>query len=273
MGFEVAVVKKRILITGASSGIGEEYAKQYASKNCDLILVARREDRLIKLKNTLQKNGVSVQVIAGDLAKLGEVKRIFCEAELLGPIHGVINNAGVGHYGPFFEYTAHEQLQMIDLNVRALVELSHYAVKHMKAHGQDSFIINVSSIAAFQAVANFAVYSASKSFVRAFSETLYLELKESNIMVSCVSPGGTYTEFLEHAGQELTPSAEKMMMSSSDVVSLSIVGLEQKKAQVIPGKMNKMVAFLPRLLPYQSALSIFSMVMENSVKRKKRKTI
>lgn len=270
MSKDLMILRKKILITGASSGIGEEFARQFALQKCHLVLVARREDRLLKLKEELQLKGAEVTVIAADLSKESEPLRVFLEAIKSGPLHGLVNNAGLGHYGPFADFTLAQQLQMVDLNVRVVVELAHHAVLHMKGHGEESFILNVASVAGFQALENYAVYSASKSFVRAFSETLFRELKKSNILVTCLSPGGTYTEFLDLAGQELNAHANKMMMKTSDVVFLAIAGLKAQRAQVIPGKMNQLAAFLPRLLPYQTALHLFSSAMESAVTRKKK---
>ncbi len=269
----IAVSNERAwaIVTGASSGIGEEFARQLAAKGKNVIVVARRKERLEALKQKLEgQYRVQVGIIVADLGALGAGKKVAQEAIAFGPIQGLVNNAGMGHYGPFTEFSAEEQLQMVDLNVRVLVELTHHISKHMLSHGKSSWIINVASVAAFQAIENFAVYSASKAFVRFFSETLYREFMDTNIHVSCLSPGGTHSEFLEKSGQALNKGTNGVMMSAQEVVAMGLKGVEDLSPQVVPGAVNCFISAVPRVLPFQWSLALFSKVMQMSVQRVKK---
>lgn len=260
------------LVTGASSGIGEEFARQLAAKGYNLVVVARRRERLEALKKDLEAPGlIRVHPIAADLQEKGVPAQVALEAQGLGPVQALVNNAGLGHYGPFLEFSAEEELQMVDLNVRALVELTHHLGRHMLAHGRPSWIINVASVAAFQAIENFAVYSASKAFVRFFSETLYREYRGTNLHVSCLSPGGTHSEFLAKSGQDLKARAQGAMMSAREVVAAGLAGVEAFRPQVVPGAMNNFFSVVPRMLPFQWTLVLFSKAMQMSVDRSKKR--
>jgi short-subunit dehydrogenase len=141
----------------------------------------------------------------------------------------------------------------------------------MRAHGKPSYISNVASIAAYQASPNFAVYGGTKHYVRIFSEVIRKELQGTNITVSCLCPGGTYTEFLEKAGQELKPSGHAAMMSADEVARQAIAGMLAGRSIVVPGWLNKIACFLPRLIPTGWAIAAAGMAMKNSVNQVKAK--
>jgi len=255
------------LITGASSGIGEAMARQFARRGHPIILVARRLDRLEKLGQELQaKYGVETVALPADLGLADAPEKVFNEATTGGrKVSILVNNAGIGFYGPFTNYGYSDHAKTIQLNITALVELTYHFVKHMRDHGLTSHIANVGSIASYVTVPEFSVYCATKSFVRAFSETLHHELKNSNVCVTLVSPGGTYTEFMDNAGQVLKKSAHMGMMSAEDVASIAAEGMLSRKRSVIPGVLNYMITTLPRFLPTGMLLAGAKQAMGSSI--------
>lgn len=255
------------LVTGASSGIGAEYARQLAERGMNVLVSARRLDRLEKLSTDLKsKYGVEVFCIKNDLGEPGGARELFEKAIAGGrKIQILINNAGVGSYGPFHKRPLDKQLGLIQVNVTALTELTHRFTTHMLDHGLSSHITNVASIAAYQSVAYFAVYSGTKSFVRALSETLSSELKDTNISVTCVCPGGTTTEFMEQAGEKLNKAGEAMMMTPEKVVRLGLRSMDQGRVVVVTGFINQVATLLPRLLPSRVAMNIATFFMRRSV--------
>ena len=211
----------RAVITGASSGLGEEYARQLAARGTDLVIAARRVDRLQKLADELAaRYGVKIEVLQLDLTAPGAARSLFAAATAQGrEVTMLVNNAGIGPFARFLDEKLEKHLGTLQLNTVALTELCHLFAHHMLAHGRRSYIKNVGSIASYQGVPNFAVYSATKFYVRILSEVLARELRSSKISVTCLCPGGTHTEFSNANGQVLKDSAQSMMMSASVVVA------------------------------------------------------
>lgn len=208
------------------------------------MLVARRRDRLDALASELGK----AHVFPLDLAAPGAARSLFDAVSAEGlEVATLINNAGFGLVGRFADLPGDRQAEMIDLNVRALVELSHLVLPGMKARGSGA-ILNVASTAAFQAGPGFAVYFATKAFVLSFTEALHQELKGTGIKVSALCPGPTATEFGEVAGVTGT-SFSKYSVDAAGVVKAALKGLDANKAIVIPGLMNKTTAQSNRLFP------------------------
>lgn len=257
----------RAVITGASSGLGEQYARQLAALGCDLVVAARRDDRLGKLATELETaHGVKVEVIRSDLAKPGAAFELHAAAVAdERPVTILVNNAGIGPYSKFIGEARERLLDTIQLNTLALTELCHLFATHMVEHGQQSYIANVGSVASFQGVPNFAVYSGTKAYVRVFSEILAHELKESNISVTCICPGGTVTEFMETNGQALKESAHSFMMTADDVVRQAIIAMLAGQTVLVPGLFNKVTCFLPRLMPSKLAIKLAGMAMDRNV--------
>lgn len=232
------------LITGASAGIGAEFARQCAARGEALALVARRRDRLEALKAEL---GGDVHIFAADLSPPGAAQSLIAEVEAEGlSVATLINNAGFGLAGKFANLPLGRQSEMIDLNVRALVELCHLVLPAMRAAGKGA-ILNVASTAAFQAGPNMAVYYATKAFVLSFTEALHHELKGTGIRVSALCPGPTHSEFSDVADSH-SPTLERMKMPAAPVVSAGLAGLDANKAVVIPGFKNKVGAQASRFL-------------------------
>lgn len=236
--------RRATLITGASAGLGTEFARQCRARGDNLVLVARRKDRLEALAAELGQS----HALAADLGKPGAAASLFGEVAALGfEIEILINNAGFGLVGRFAELDGARQLEMIDLNVRALTELCRLALPAMLARGSGG-ILNVASTAAFQAGPYSAVYYASKAYVLSLSEALHEEAKGRGVHVSALCPGPTATEFFEVAGSPDGRLA-KMATDPKAVVAAGLAGLSKNKAIIIPGRGNRAGAFMSRLLP------------------------
>ena len=176
----------------------------------------------------------------------------------------LINNAGIGPFGHFLNRPLESHMGTLQTNLTSLTELCYRFGEHMRKHGRRSFISNIASIAAFQGVPRFAVYSGTKAYVRVFSEVLQRELAGTSVSVTCVCPGGTYTEFSDANGQVLTKTGHSAMMSAEAVVRIGLKGMIKGSPVVVPGLINKLACFLPRLVPRSLALSFANLAMSRS---------
>jgi short-subunit dehydrogenase len=256
------------LVTGASSGIGAAYAKNLAKRGCNVVLAARRLDRLEALAADLREShDVEVHPIAADLAKPETPRELFQAVNEFGPLQVLVNNAGVGIYRAFLDGEIETQLKTLDVNSRALMELCWHFGRRMREHGKPSWVSNVASIAAYQSTPGYAAYSGSKYFVRVFSETLAHELRGSNITVSCLCPGATYTEFVEKSGNQITEKGHSVFMTADAVAEIGIRGMLRGKIIVVPGAINKLACFLPRFSPMGISLSLAEKTMARSVRK------
>jgi short-subunit dehydrogenase len=233
------------LITGASAGLGVDFARQLASQGRQLVLVARRKDRLDKLAAELS----NARAVDLDLREPGAADQLM--ANIAG--HGeqvelLINNAGFGLTGRFAKLDGRRQRQMIDLNCGALTELAHAVLPGM-IERKSGAILNVASTAAFQPGPGMAVYFATKAYVLSFSEALHEEVKRHGVVVSALCPGPTATEFGEVAGFGPSNLLDKVAADSASVVRAGLEGLARGNAVVIPGAMNKSTAQAPRFFP------------------------
>ena len=232
------------LITGASAGLGVEFARLCAARGDELVLVARRRDRL----ETLAAELGNTHVFAADLSRPGAAAALVGDVEAAGlEVETLINNAGFGLVGRFAELPQDRQLAMIDLNVRALTELCRSVLSGMLARRR-GFILNVASTAAFQAGPYSAVYYAGKAYVLSLSEALHEEAKPAGVHVTALCPGPTATEFFEVAG---SPNGRLAQIATDPkaVVAAGLAGLARNRAIVIPGFGNRAGAFMSRLLP------------------------
>lgn len=220
------------LITGASSGLGEEFARQLAEAGSNLVLVARTEDKLKRLAESLEhKCGVTAIVIAADLASAEAVDRLV--AEVKGrqlKIELLINTAGFGLFENFIDVTLERQLNQIDVNIRALVALTHAFTADMVNAGHGG-IINLASTAAFQPLPGANVYAASKAFVLSFSEALAFELQASNVQVTVACPGPIATSFFADKNPKLQP---REMDQPAVIVKEILQAFTKGKRVVIP---------------------------------------
>ena len=239
-------MKKVALVTGASAGLGVEFARQLSERGHRLVLAARRKDRLDELAKELGK----ARAVAIDLSKKDSAARLLADLEANGEtVDLLVNNAGFGLIGRFAELDAKRERQMIDLNVGTLTDLCRAVAPQMIARKRGG-ILNVASTAAFQPGPKMAIYFATKAFVLSLSEALHEELKPHGVKVSCLCPGPTRTEFGEVAGFGGNGMFDKVAMNAPEVVKAGLDGLEKNKAVVIPGLINKTVAvsghFAPR---------------------------
>lgn len=238
------------VITGASSGIGECLARQLAaSEKQALVLVARRRERLEELARELANaHGVRVEVIALDLEQPGASTELIQGVATLGlAVDTLINNAGFGINDPFADMPLEKVQGMMQLNMVALTELCHAVLPGMRSRRQGR-IMNIASVAAFQACPRFAVYAATKSYVLLFSEALAVEERRNGIHVTAVCPGATRTAFHDIAGNHGTFVA-RLMDSPEMVAETAISALNAGRAVIVTGFMNKPLPFLIRLTP------------------------
>lgn len=236
------------LITGASSGIGEVFARKLAARGRNVLLVARSEDKLITLCNELgRSNSIRAQYVALDLSKPESAARLFEEAQQRGLfVDMLINNAGFGSMGQFSKLDLGRELNMIDLNIKSLVELTHLFLPPMIERRQ-GMIINVASTAAFQPVPFMATYAATKAFVLSFSEALWEENRAHGIKVMALCPGVTETNFFEAARGHKPPA--RVSQTPEEVVDTALRGLAHGRSHIISGWTNFLMTQSERLVP------------------------
>lgn len=236
------------LITGASSGIGQSFARKLAGRGNNVLLVARSEDKLATLCNELGRdNKISAQYIALDLTDSDAAARLFEGTERRDlSVETLINNAGYGSMGDFTNQDLERELRMIDLNIKALVALTYRYLAPMRERKRGA-IINVASTAGFQPVPFMATYAATKAFVLSFSEALWEENRPLGIKVMALCPGVTETNFFEAAGIEKPPM--RIAQTPDQVVETALNGLERGKSHIISGWANYLMVEAERLVP------------------------
>ncbi len=241
---------KTALITGASGGIGYDLAQEFAGHGYNVVLVARSKEKLEQLAQALvTKYGVEALVLAQDLGAPGAPQAIFNQMEKDGvTIDALINNAGFASYGFFHELDQQKELDMIQLNVMALVHLTRLFLPDMvqRKHGQ---ILNVASTAAFQPGPLMAVYYASKAFVLSFSEAIANELEGTGVTVTALCPGPTASGFQARAAMQDSKLVQSGLMDAETVAKAGYQGLVSGQTIVIPGLFNKIGALAPRFTP------------------------
>ena len=243
--------KPLAVVTGASSGIGATFARTLAARGYDLALVARRQDRLKQLADELSERfHVSCILLKADLTQ--EADLLTVEDFLAGAAHLqlLVNNAGFGSLGRFYEAPIESQDAMHRLHVLATMRLTHVALRNMTARNQGA-IINVASVAAYVPRPGSTSYYATKAWMNCFTEGLYLELKTagSRVRVQSLCPGFTYTEFHDVMGVERNFISSAWWMPAEDVVKDSLEGLEKEKLFVVPGWRYKLLVSLIRMMP------------------------
>lgn len=248
------------LITGASAGLGTEYARRFAARGDDLVLVARREQALNSLAGELRAQyGVMVSVIAQDLARPDAAAELHTRTEQLGiEVDVLVNNAGFGTHGDVADADPERLAEEIALNCSTLVGLTVRYLPSMRARGRGA-IINIASTAAFQPVPHMAVYGATKAFVLSFSEALWAEEKAHGIRVLAVCPGATATEFFDVAGES---AAVGIKRSAKQVVDHTMRELRGGKPSFVDGALNGFTArVLTRVVPRRLATVVTGAAM------------
>lgn len=243
--------RRTALVTGASSGIGAVYARRLGAQGYDLILVARREERLKELAEELERShGVEAEVLAADLSEEAGLRKVEERIARAGNLEFLVNNAGFGTRGLFFRTGTEEQDRMHRLHVLATVRLSHAALPGMVARGKGN-VVNVSSVAGFGQSPGNASYCATKAWMNSFTEGLYLDLAaaRSPVKVQALCPGYTLTEFHQAMGigRDHVPAA--WWTSAEDVVDASLRGLARGKPVVVPGWRYKFYVCILKALP------------------------
>jgi short-subunit dehydrogenase len=246
---------KKVLITGASGGIGLEVARRLAIQNYQVTLVARTEDRLKKAVTNLNGNGHTIMV--ADLTDKEDLQKI--AAHISTEKYDVlINNAGAGSYGEFTDIPLDDQLAGMQLNMQALVTLSHSFLKHATA---GDALVNIGSLLAHSSLPGGAVYAATKSFVANFSESLWYEFKPNDIFVMGFNPGGANSEFHAHAGRHATDFPKFVISSVEDVARELTEALhKRKKPRVVQGWKNRFMLFGFRFLSRRAAVNIMGKI-------------
>ncbi len=238
------------LITGASMGIGKELAKIFAADGRDLVLVARSEDKLQSLADELSSaHGITARVIPADLTNPEAPEAIFASLQSKGiELDYLVNNAGFGASGPFSELSLQWQREMIQVNVDALVALTHLALQGMIARRKGR-ILNIASTAAFQPGPGMAIYFASKSFVLLFSEAVADEVRDQGVTVTAHCPGATLTNFTDTAGNAKSLLFKLGAAPADKVARHAYRSMMKGKAVAIEGLMNWLTAFSVRFSP------------------------
>jgi short-subunit dehydrogenase len=232
-----------VLITGASSGFGAEFARLYAAQGHPLVLVARRMDRLQALAEALrQRHRIDIVVEQVDLSDVAAIVQLHQRLRERGiAIDILINNAGHGLQGTFVDGTLNAALAMLQLDVVSLTAVTHVFAQDMRTRGGGRILL-VASLLAYQGVEKFAVYAAAKSYVLRLGEALHRELKPEGITVTTLAPGMSDTGFATAAQQTITPALKRMMMQPAPVVRAGIRALQAGRISVVPGWANKAAA-------------------------------
>jgi uncharacterized protein len=241
---------KTALVTGASSGLGVDFARELAQRGARLVLVARREENLNKVQAEIKAaHPVDVITIALDLAAPDAPSALF---DLLKQrrvqVDVLVNNAGFGVFGRELEIPWERTQQMLQLDIVALTHLTKLFVPDMVQRGF-GYVLQVASIGAYQPSPGYGAYSAAKSYVLSFSEALNYELKGTGVSCTAVSPGVTATEFLQVAGQKTSLYQRTLMMESRDVARMGVQAMLKRRSSIITGWLNWLIAMSVRFTP------------------------
>jgi short-subunit dehydrogenase len=249
------------LVTGASVGIGEQFARILAERGNDLVLVARDRARLEALAKELEaQRGNQCEVLAADLTESNQLASVERRA---GSVDVLVNNAGFGSFGKFHELDIDAEDRQIRLNVLALVRLTHAAARGMVERGHGG-ILNVASLAAFQPTPTDATYAATKAFVLSFSQAVHEELKGTGVAVSVLAPGFTKTEFQARADFDPGAVPGFLWQEAEPVARAGLDGLAKNRAIVVPGTMNRVAAGLSSVAPYALSRRVASVVVKRA---------
>jgi uncharacterized protein len=243
---------KTALITGASSGLGAEFARQFAELGCSLVLAARRLERLQDLQaDIIQKYGVPVECIKVDLTEKDAPLRLYNQIKESGKaVDILINNAGFGLFGLFWETPWERLHELLVLDIVALTQLTYLFMEDMIKRNS-GYIMLIGSTGSFQPTPTYATYSAAKSYTLSLGEALHYELRNTAVKCCVLCPGVTRTEFLKVAGQLPTPYQRATIMEVEDVARIGINALLRGRASVVSGWLNAVLAWLTRFAPRQ----------------------
>ncbi|GAB7068690.1 SDR family oxidoreductase [Mycobacterium hodleri] len=250
------------LITGSSGGIGEEFAVQLARRGANLVLVARRADKLAALRDRLLQThpGLQVDVVAADLSLPGSAADLASKVADLGrQVDVLINNAGVGLHGDFVGQDVATNAAQVQLNCVTLTELTGIYLPAMTA-ARHGVVLNVASTASFQPTPGMAVYGATKAFVLSFTEALWKETSGSGVRVLALCPGATETEFFARTGEEFLTSGRQ---TSKQVVDVAMAALDKSSPTVVSGLANQLLASGYRFTPRRVMLEVSQRLLKS----------
>lgn len=242
---------KWAVVTGGSKGLGQAIATELAQRGFSLLLVARSADLLAAVAQGIRdRHPVQVMTLATDLCHpdAGPQIAAFCASHQL-PVCALVNNAGSGVWDSFADGSLPDMLRMNALNVDAVLHVTHALLPRLRAQPR-AWIMHVGSLAAYQPVPTMSMYAAGKSYIRSFSYALRHELKGSGVSVTCLSPGGVWTEFMASAGNMVVSERNRwMMMSAERCARVAVRGMLKGRAEVIPGLKNTLSAWMVRFVP------------------------
>ncbi len=253
------------LITGASSGIGEEFARQLAAQGWSLILVARSQDRLEKVRSELMSThmGIDVVAIPLDLTTPGAPADLFQRTQAANlDVEILLNNAGFGAFGEFASLDLNRARQMIDLNIVALVELAHLYMQPMIQRRRGG-IVNIASVAGYAPLPYSTLYAATKAFVKSFSQAMYEEARQHGVHFMVVNPGSTESNFFKVAGKSPFSDPSRMQ-TSAEVVRESLRAFDRKKSSIVTGTSNRLLIVVLTLLPRRWITATVGRVMRRA---------
>ena len=261
---DATLAGKTALVTGASSGLGVDFARELARRGCALVLVARREERLKQVQAELQaQHGVKVMVVTLDLGDPQAPQMLYDHLKAQNtPIDVLVNNAGFGLFGMELEIPWDKTRQMLMLDIVALTHLTKLFARDMARRGF-GYMLQVASIGAYQPSPTYAAYSAAKSYVRSFSQALNFELRGSGVSSTVISPGVTATEFLQVSGQKRTWFHNATMMSSARVADIGIRAMLKRRYSIVPGFMNWLTSIMVTLTPDPINAAVTYRAMKN----------
>jgi uncharacterized protein len=253
---------KWALVTGASSGLGVEFAKLLAERHANLVLVARRTEPMNGLADELTcKHSVRIVVIGMDLSGFGAAAKLKSDLDARGiAIESLVNNAGYGMYGDFIDQKLEAVSAMMQVNMLALTELTHIFARDMVKRREGQILL-LASLLGYQAVPGYAAYAASKAYVLLLGEALHQELAPHGVSVTTLTPGIAATSFGEIAGQRMSPLLRVMLMKPHSVARVGLAAMMRGRTTVTPGFLNKAAAFFDRLMPRPMQRTIFGRIM------------
>lgn len=238
-----------ILVTGASSGLGEEMARQLAAAGAHLVLVARRRERLAQLQTELEAaHGTRCLVVAADLSQPQDIERVFTEASARADIHAVILNAGITHFGRHQELCWQQVNDLIATNVTGLLHLAHYFLPGLLARNDGGGLLLVSSMAGLVPTPYQAAYSGSKAFLCNFGQALAQELGGHDVSVTVFCPGGIDTAMTRNSKLDYF-TGTPFLQSVEDCAADGLAALRERRPLHVPGRLNRLQLFLTRLAP------------------------
>ena len=255
---------KTALVTGASSGLGVDFARDLARRGCHLVLVARREDRLKQVQAELQgQYGVKVMTVMLDLGDPQAPQMLHDHLKAQNtPVDILVNNAGFGVFGMELDIPWDKTRQMLMLDIVALTHLTKLFARDMVKRGS-GWMLQVASIGAYQPSPTYGAYSAAKSYVKSFSQALNYELRGTGVSSTCLCPGVTATEFLQVSGQKTTWYQRFIMMTSPEVAAAGIEAMLKRRYTIVPGFLNWLTALVTNLTPDPANAAMAYRLMKN----------